>query len=145
MARVSESMVSLRIVGDDLRPEEITALFEVEPSLSFCKGNLLSSRNGKEYRRRTGTWSLSAEVRKPENVAAQVAELLSRLPGDLSLWSTLASRFEIVLFCGLFMDESNEGLSLDAGTLRALAERGIELDLDLYGPADSSQPASLDS
>ncbi|MCQ4165691.1 DUF4279 domain-containing protein [Tahibacter harae] len=137
MTRVSESMVSLRILGDDLRPEEITALFEVEPSLSCCKGDLLSSRGGKEYRRSRGMWSLSAELHKPENVAAQVAELLSRLPDDLSLWSTLVSRFEIVLFCGLFMNEANEGLSLDAGTLRALAERGIALDLDLYGPADS--------
>ncbi len=32
------------------------------------------------------------------------------------------------------MEESNEGVSVAAYTLRLLGERGIELSLDIYGP-----------
>lgn len=136
MSRIAESMVSLRVAGDNLVPAEVTALLGVEPSLSYRKGEVLSSRSGKEILRKTGMWSLRAEVCKPEEVDAQVAELLSKLPGEPAVWSNLSARFDIDLFCGLFMNESNEGLSLSADTLRALSERGIEISLDIYGPTE---------
>jgi len=43
-------------------------------------------------------------------------------------------RFEVDIFCGLFMGSSNEGLSLSPRTLSALGQCGIELGLDIYGP-----------
>ena len=122
MSNLAESMVSLRVAGDSLLPAEVTALLGVEPSLSYQKGEVLPSRSGKEVFRRTGMWSLRAEVRKPENVDAQVAELLSKLPSEPAVWSSLSARFNIDLFCGLFMNESNEGLSLSVVTLRALGK-----------------------
>jgi hypothetical protein len=35
------------------------------------------------------------------------------------------------------MERSNEGVTIVPATLLALAERGIELDLDIYGSAGS--------
>jgi hypothetical protein len=44
----------------------------------------------------------------------------------------LAERFGVDLFCGWFMKFGNEGLSIAPGTLKALADRHIVLDLDIY-------------
>ena len=138
MARFSESMVSLRIFGDALRPDEITALLGAKPSLCYCKGDLLSTRSGTEFRRKTGMWSLIAEVRTAENVDEQVGEIFAQLPLEISVLSDLSEKFKVELFCGLFMNAWNEGLSLNISTLRALAERGVEIGFDVYGPADES-------
>ena len=81
-------------------------------------------------------WRIDATSREPENLEEQVQEVLSRLTNDLSVWSDLRARFEIDLFCGLFMEEGIEGLVLSADTLAALGQRGIRLELDIYGPTN---------
>jgi hypothetical protein len=45
----------------------------------------------------------------------------------------LESKYRIDLFCGLFMEGTNEGLQISPETLHALGERGISLGLDMYG------------
>jgi len=79
-------------------------------------------------------WQLKAASCEPENLDKQVAELLAKLSPDLAVWASLSKRFEIDLFCGLFMEQSNEGGEISAATLMALGERGIALGLDIYGP-----------
>ena len=44
----------------------------------------------------------------------------------------LTRRFKVDLFCGLQMEEWNRGLSFSPETLRRVAERGLELGLDIY-------------
>jgi hypothetical protein len=58
---------------------------------------------------------------------------------DLTTWRTLTSRFSADVFCGLFMDQSNEGFSLGAETLRMLADRGLEIGFDVYDPTREDQ------
>jgi len=79
-------------------------------------------------------WSLHAGECEPEDLDSQVQEILGDLTADLSVWADLAQRFEIDLFCGLFMKVANEGVLLAPATLMALGERGIALDLDIYAP-----------
>ena len=70
----------------------------------------------------------------PGDLDGQVTELLQRLTSDLEIWGVLAGRFRVDLFCGLFMDGSNEGFNLSTSALKALGDRGIELALDIYAP-----------
>jgi hypothetical protein len=85
-------------------------------------------------------WSLTAEPSEPEGLNGQVAEIIGKLTQDIAVWTGLSERFEIDLFCGLFMQESNEGLSLSPKTLMALADRNIEIGLDIYAPSDRNAP-----
>ena len=62
--------------------------------------------------------------------------MLDGLTADLAVWQELTTRFRADVFCGLFMDESNEGQSLSPHTLKALGERNLMLDLDIYGPIE---------
>lgn len=134
MATVARSVVSLRISGDSLVPEEVSALIGASPDFAYRKGELVHCSGGRVAERRTGLWLQKAEPKEPEDIDSQVHELLAGLTQDLEIWAGLAAKFEMDLFCGLFMNESNEGLSLSVATLRALAERSIEIGFDVYGP-----------
>lgn len=127
---------TLRVVGDDLEPAELTGLLGVKPSTSYSKGDVLTSKRGTTRVAPTGYWSLEAEDSAPADLDAQVTLLLARLPDDAALWARLHERFDIDLFCGWFMKEWNEGTALKATTLNALANRGIDLTIDLWDGRD---------
>ncbi|MDQ4682601.1 hypothetical protein C7E15_03045 [Stenotrophomonas maltophilia] len=132
MAAFDHSLVTLRFFGDDLLPEEVSALLGATPTASHHKGQeLRGNPSGTVRIARTGSWQLDAERREPEDLDAQIFEILDQLTGDLAVWQALA-RFRPDLFCGLFMGSSNDGVSLSPRVLLALGERGIELGLDIY-------------
>ncbi|HGM7313385.1 TPA: DUF4279 domain-containing protein [Stenotrophomonas maltophilia] len=132
MSAFDHSLVTLRFFGDGLLPEEVSALLGATPAASHHKGQeLRGSRSGTVRIARTGSWQLDAERREPEDLDAQIFEILDQLTGDLAVWQALA-RFRPDLFCGLFMGSSNDGVSLSPRALLALGERGIELGLDIY-------------
>ena len=132
MGVVHHSVAGLRFFGDDLIPEEVTALLGAAPSESCHKGQeVVGKTTGKIRVAKTGSWRLTAERLEPEDLEAQVFELLGQLTQDLSVWESL-SRFRPDLFCGIFMGSSNDGLPLSAKALLALGQRGIALDLDIY-------------
>jgi len=75
---------------------------------------------------------LEAESAEPEDINGQVSWLLSQVESDPEVWKTLVHRFDVDIFCGLFMQGSNEGMSLAPDVMALLGERGIHLALDLY-------------
>lgn len=135
MAELAHSRATLRIVGDDLLPDEITALLGAEPTTATTRGQVNELGRGPRVWR-TGLWRLEAPDAEPANPDGQIAEILDELTPDLDVWRALAARFRVEIFCGWFMAGSNEGVSLAPDTLRALGERGIRLDIDLYGGSD---------
>jgi hypothetical protein len=133
MAQIERSLASLRIIGDEVDPAAITRLMGVEPSRSSKKGDeVIGKVTGQGRIERTGSWSLIAEPRTPEDLDGQIAELLDRLPNDLVIWKDLSQRFRVDLFCGIFMKEGNEGMTISSQSLLLLGERLITLDLDIY-------------
>jgi hypothetical protein len=139
MAQLNRSVAALRITGEALRPEDITALLGHKPTRAQTKGEELVGRvTGNKRIAKFGMWLLEATPSEPESLDAQIEELLGKLTADLSAWAHINDSHEVDLFCGLFMDGSNEGLSVSPTSLQSLGQRGIELALDIYGP-DSTQ------
>lgn len=132
MADLARAVATLRVVGDDLVPSEITRVLGCEPTTGWAKGDE-RTLHGVARTATFGKWSLEAEETSPADIDAQVANLLGRLTSDLSVWADLGDRFDVNLFCGWFMDVGNEGVSLDPSTMSSLGSRGIMLDVDLYG------------
>ncbi|MEX8194824.1 DUF4279 domain-containing protein [Comamonas guangdongensis] len=132
MGLIARSAAALRLRGDDLIPDEISALLGVPPTNAAQKGQEVVGRNGKVRIARTGSWYLEAGERRPEDLEAQVFELLSQLTPDLEVWDNLSRRYTLDLFCGIFMDSYNDGLALSSKALLALGQRSIKLDLDVY-------------
>lgn len=131
MAQISRSVATLRIAGDDLDPQEITALLGRAPTRAYRKGDPVAAGSGTRIAP-FGHRQLCAKDAEPENLERQVAELLSGLNQDVHVWRLIARRYSVDLFCGLFMQESNEGVGISPGTLHSLAQLGIKLDLDIY-------------
>jgi hypothetical protein len=135
LGQISKSAAGLRIIGETLVPDEITALLSCQPSASQVKGQVIQgAKTGRERTCHTGSWHLHTGDCEPENLDGQIADLLGRMSGDLQVWKSLASKFRIDLFCGLIMERENEGLRISPEMLYALGERGILLCLDIYGP-----------
>jgi hypothetical protein len=144
LATLQLSVAALRVFGDDVIPSEISLLLGAEPSKAAIKEEpIQASSNARARTARTGSWRLQVQDREPGDPDAQVAELLGPLTTDLQVWRDLAERFKVDLFCGWFMSESNEGISLSPKTLRALGDRGIELQLDIYGPESEASTRRL--
>ena len=132
MGQIAYSKATLRLIGDDLIPDEVSSLLGVSPTSANRKGQEIVGRTGNVRVARTGMWRLEANKREPENLDEQIFELLSPLTADFEVWTGLGRRFEMSLFCGIFMDSYNDGLTLSPATLLALGQRGIKLDLDIY-------------
>jgi hypothetical protein len=131
MAKLARALATLRIIGDELVPDEITAALGCEPTRSHARGETLTCR-GVTTTARSGMWSLAAEETTPADVDSQVSSILGRLTSDETTWSRLSTSYCIDLFCGWFVERLNEGVTLKPETMLALGRRGILLDVDLY-------------
>lgn len=134
MAQVERSVACLRIHGDDLDPQDITRLLGATPTWFQRKGDeTVLKPTGSIRIAKSGMWTLRASDRSPEDLDGQIEEILSQTTSDLAVWKRIGETCQqIDLFCGLFLHETNEGMTLSAKSLAALGERGIRLDLDIY-------------
>lgn len=134
MGPVHETKVSLSFFGDDLDPAEVTALLGGQPSFAAAKGEKWITAGGNERIAKKGSWQLRTPPSAPGDIPGQVARIFAGLTDDLTIWQQLTQRFQARLFCGLFMEETNEGLGLAPAQLHAIGQRGLFLDFDIYGP-----------
>ena len=132
MAVIYRTVATLRIIGDDLDPDEVTRLLGVEPTAQSRKGE--ANRSG--YPAPHGIWRLGATEQVPGDLNAQIDELLAKVTPDPSVWTDLTRKFRCDIFCGLFMQDGNEGEQLEPRILAMLGSRGLQLGLDIYGPGD---------
>jgi hypothetical protein len=140
MARVQKSSVTLRIGGNDLIPDEITKLLGAKPTSAEVKGQKIVGRKTGHVRiAKMGMWRLEAKDREPEDMDGQIQEILSQLTSELHVWRGIGERYELDLFCGIFLGGSNEGMTLSAASLASLGERGIEVGLDIYSGDDEDE------
>lgn len=133
MGPISKSVVCLRIIGEDLIPEKISELLGCTPSSSQRKGKeIIHEKTGTSRIPKFGMWTLDAPDCIPENLNGQIQEIIGKLTFDLSIWETLSKNYRIDLFCGLFMNDGNEGISISPANLLDIGKRGIELGFDIY-------------
>lgn len=132
---VSRLSVSLRIASETLDPDAITRLMHVEPKFAARKGDRRESGR-RIMNQRIGIWTygLTEDALSEWELDEAIGALLGRLPTDLNVWLDLAQAHRMDVFCGLFMGGDNQGTVLRPATLRLLVDRGLSLDLDIYGP-----------
>lgn len=133
MGSLHRSVALLGFHGDDLDPTEITARLGAEPTIAVSKGGswLTSSADGKAAT--TGAWRLEANDGTPANLDDQIAGLFAPLSRDVAMWRALAARYRGRVICGLFLASGNAGVTLQPATLMMIGQRGLVLDLDIYG------------
>jgi len=136
MATLDQCKAALRIFGDELIPEELSRLFDHFHTKGWVKGYEYSTSSGKVVVKKSGAWILDAEPTASADFDGQISQLLGYIDVSLDDWALLAKRFEMDIFCGWFMRESNEGISVSSQTMRLLSERNIALFIDIYASPD---------
>jgi len=71
---------------------------------------------------------------QPGDLDRQIAAILALTIDDPDIWQRIHARYQADLYAGLFMATRNDGLTLSPATLGAVAQRGLELHLDVYDP-----------
>lgn len=130
MAAIGRIRASLRVFGDALEPEEVSALLGRPPSREHRKGDKI--RGNGDAVEPTGAWILDSDLSEKAELEEHVEALLGSLSNDMDEWSSLLDRFSASLHCGLFLDQYNEGFELSPRVAQAIAERGLVIAFDIY-------------
>jgi hypothetical protein len=131
---VDKFKIALRIYGDALDPDQISALIGCTPTVGERMGLPVSLGDGKRIAK-TGRWSLTIESKdcsEEDDVEDGIKLLLARLPTDVDLWNALNAEYKVDIFCGIFLASSNRGFGISAEVSRMLADRHLKIGFDLY-------------
>ncbi len=135
---VKTSRVSLVVLSDELRPQQITAALGLQPDEWALRGELESHPPGRWKRSRPHphhTWKLASRLPESAEPEAHLADVLDRLGSAADRVADLKSDLRIHsvrLWLFLQIDNENPGIGLDATLLSRLAELGTGLDIDVY-------------
>ena len=136
MGPLSRTAATLRFFSDDLNPAELTRRLGQQPTVGVAKGGTWVTELGAEKVSLRGAWRLEAPERNDGNLDAQIRGLLDPLSSDLANWEDLTNRFQADIFLGLFLENGNEGVTLQPNTLAAMGLRNLALNFDIYGPEE---------
>jgi hypothetical protein len=129
-------MATLRVIGDDLDPDEVTTILGCAPTYAQRRGQRIPTRSPslpEGFRvAKFGLWRLDATEAVPEDFEAQLAEILKKVTAEPEAWQDVSRRFRVELYCGWFMASGNDGIGISSDALRLLGERGIALHIDIY-------------
>lgn len=130
-----EATVSLALYGDELDPDEITAVLGCSPTTAHRRGD--RKREG-SVPFRIGAWILQEQGKPPVSVDDLLEKLLSRLPTDKAVWQHLAGRHQLQLRFGIFIEGWNRGFSISGNFMQRFADMGISMEFDLYAEEPGS-------
>ncbi len=129
---------AFRIMSDELVPDEISKLLNIEPTLSHKKGDhhIGHTKKGKivEYSPfDKGLWALESELQNDVSFEDHVMNILDKLePSQNSLHELFKRGYKFDLFCGVFSNSVQAGLEVDHMLMQRLSNLHISLGLDIY-------------
>ena len=132
MGPVTRTTVTLRFYGESLQPRELSERLGGVATHAAAKGETWLTPSGAERVAKKGFWGVRLAAEDADTFEVQVAKLFATLSPDCATWRELSERYEGNLFVGLFLGGPNEGLIIAPETALAIAERGLELQLDIY-------------
>lgn len=118
--------ITLRVHGEELDPDRISAVLGCEPTSAARRGNPFPRR---------GRWLLaikSENCAESDDVEDGVRMLLARLPSDADVWIPLTDTYSVSVSCGLFLASSNRGFAISAEVSKMLSDRNLEIGFDVY-------------
>jgi hypothetical protein len=127
--------VTLRIISEDLVPDEVTKLLGCQPDEAQQKGKPVFREDGTVMRiARFGAWRLVLKPTETDewDCAEAMMLVLRRLPSAVGLWKRLTKKYKVDFFVGLSMPSWNKGFGLPPQVMKYLGDRGIEAGFDVY-------------
>ena len=132
MSSVKWFRASLGIWGEELRPDEITSRLALKPTRTHISGERKSSRNPLVWK--DSYWSLDCPIVAENNPVEHLEWLLDMLEPKTAILKEISARFRLEIWCGFSSENGQGGFTMDANTLRRIANLEIPMTLDLYPP-----------
>lgn len=131
-------LISLRITGEDLDHKRVSADLGIEPTQIRIRGQ---PRPGSKSVWRDTMWEY--EVRPSsgkdwDSLEQGLKKIALRFQPQKEILRRYQQQFKVELFCGHFSSGFNGGPTLSPEILKQLGEFGVEVSLDTYSSADSS-------
>jgi hypothetical protein len=129
-----EITASLRIVGNDLEPDEISQQLGLRPDQSHRRGDSRVGKSGARYAPYSnGLWSFRSRAKPTDDLETHLMSLCDELQPLADVLDDLRTRgLELDVFAGVFGLDGNAVLRIGAATLSRLGQLGLELALDVY-------------
>jgi|SRR5579864_395766 len=128
---------SLRISGEDLRPDEITRLLGIAPTRVHLRGEPRGHGKSCESVWERSLWLLQSPLGDSRDPVEHLDWLMRVLESKRSAVKGLRGKYAMDLFCGFSSETGQGGFTLDAVTVHRLGRLGLPLSFDLY-PLNSS-------
>jgi hypothetical protein len=132
MSAISSSTVSLRIFSKHLQPDEITQQLGFPPTEAAKTGEKKAKPKGGTRVIRQGFWFLNYGENDSVLLEDKIVGLLENLTDELDIWKKITDEYTTDIFCGVFMDNWNEGFGLSPACMKKLAERNLKIGFDIY-------------
>lgn len=128
---VDEMSLTLRIMGEDLVPADVSAVLRCSPDQAWSKGEEWVVA-GQKRLRSFGMWSIHGADTDGRGFERELLRLLDRISNDELVWDHLNAQFDVDVFCGVHLNAWNRGFSLSPLVLQRLAARRLRIDFDIY-------------
>ena len=135
---VDKCKASIRFLGEDLDPNQVSAMLKGKPSKSWRKGDLKPSK-AFVAKQKVGGWILESPEPSKLSLEQKIVQLFEGLTDDLSIWTVLTTRCSADIFCYLEMRCWNRGLSLSPKLMKMISNRNLTLGLDIYYTKDDER------
>jgi hypothetical protein len=126
----AETYSTLRIFSDELAPDEITKILQIEPTDSFRKGD---SHSGGRLRRKANGWFYSTEKRcDSKDTRRHIDMVLTALEGKLSAVEKIQNRGCKIDITSYWVSTGQGGPWLMPAQMLSLGKLGIAVWWDVY-------------
>jgi Domain of unknown function (DUF4279) len=124
--------IILYISSEHLQPKEITTLLGLEPTRSYCRGEV--SSNGKRVYNHGG-WVFSSgplHFRSGVSCEDSIDNFMRLLPENLDIWNRIVIEHDTHVSLVLWMHTWNREFDISTFALSELSRRKLKLHVDTY-------------
>ena len=126
---------AFRLSGEELRPDSVTQVLGIDPSMTAYVGERTAPRSTRRHSK--SSWILDGTTPPSSDTGAPVAELLERLPTTSEAWSALSREHRMHVLLNFQVYQMTGYFDLAASTVRRVADAACGLDFSFHdwGPA----------
>ncbi|MNS92744.1 hypothetical protein D3C86_1439770 [compost metagenome] len=121
---------------NDITPEEITQLLNVNPTKICVKGQRRNPKNPESPLIKQNGWMIDSPLGQYASFEDQMNSLLDIIESKIDIFRALCKMYYCEFSCAIFMylgnEESTPWVHLDSRYNELIKELNIEFDLDLY-------------
>jgi thiamine kinase-like enzyme len=77
-------------------------------------------------------WSIMLSTKNTIPLEEKIETLFSYFTDDKDIWTDVAKKLDADIFCGLFLDNWNEGFIFTPNLLKKICDRNLEIGFDFY-------------